>query len=95
MSSSSPILDNHIIVDEILHLNDQKEADAIEMRMSQISHEYDALLACDIVVPPFQLSTIPQFSQLEVKTKLIATKTKKTAPDPSGDVLPKIFLTLC
>ena len=58
-------------------------------RMSKISQEYDALLACDIQIPPFELSNIPQFSQLEVKKKLLATKTNKASP--SGDVPPKII----
>ena len=58
MSSSSPNLDNPIIVDEIMHLNDQEQDDAT-MRMSKISQEYDALLVCDIQIPPFELSTIP------------------------------------
>ena len=89
MSSANPNIDHNIIVDEIMHLNDQEQANAIAKRMSQISQEYDALIASDIQVPPFELSSIPQFSQLQVKQKLLATKTNKASPQ--GDVPPKII----
>ena len=75
MCSSDPSLENHIIVDEIMHLTDQEQADAIAKRMALISQEFDALRECDIKVPPFEQSTIPQFSRLDVKNKLLGIKT--------------------
>ena len=57
--------------------------------MAKISQEYNALNACDLQVPPFDSSTIPQFTQVEVKNKLLGTKTNKAAPP--GDVPPKII----
>ena len=89
MSSPNPHLDNKIVVEEIMHLTDQEQADAIAKRMAKISQEYNALNACDLQVPPFDSSTIPQFSQVEVKNKLLGTKTNKAAPP--GDVPPKII----
>ena len=89
MSSDNPNKDNNIIVEEIMHLNDQQQANAIARRMSEISQEYDALITSDIQVPHFELSSIPQFSQLQVKQKLLAIKTSKATPQ--GDIPPKII----
>ena len=89
MCSEDQQKSEQIVVEEIMHLSDQEQADAIAERMAKISQEYPPLNKCDIQIPDFETTSIPQFSQLEVKKKLKQTKTNKAVPP--GDIPPQII----
>ena len=76
-------------VDEISHLSDQDQAEAIADSFSSISNEYESVKKDDITVPPFSDSSIPQFKPHQIRKYLQKIKTNKsTAP---GDIPAKII----
>ena len=81
--------DDQIIVEEIMHLSDQDQANVIAERMAQISQEFEPLKECDIKVPDFDTTDIPQFSHLKVKEKLAKVNTNKSVPP--GDIPPVVI----
>ena len=54
-------------VDEISHLSDQDQAEAIADSFSAISNEYQPIQKDDICIPSFSQSSIPQLSLMKLK----------------------------
>ena len=76
-------------VDEISHLSDKDQAEAIADSFSAISNEYEPVKKDDIKIPPFSSSDIPQIKTCQVRKYLQNIKTNKsTAP---GDIPAKII----
>ena len=76
-------------VDEINHLNDQDQAEAIADSFSSISNEYDPVSREQITIPQFPMSSIPQFKPHTIRKYLQNIKTNKsTAP---GDIPARII----
>ena len=76
-------------VDEISHLPDQAQSEAIADSFSAISNEYESIKRDDISIPPFCQSSIPKFKPHEIRKYLQNIKTNKsTAP---GDIPAKII----
>ena len=76
-------------VDEISHLSDQAQAEAIADSFSAISNEYESIKRDDISIPPFCQSSVPKFKPHEIRKYLQNIKTNKsTAP---GDIPAKII----
>ena len=76
-------------VDEINHLSDQEQAEAIADSFSAISNEYKPVNKDDIKIPAFTSSEIPQFKPHQVKKYLQNLKTNtSTAP---GDIPAKVI----
>ena len=57
-------------VDEISHLPDQNQAEAIADSFSAISNEYDPVNTDDIKIPLFTKSSIPQFKPETIRKYL-------------------------
>ena len=71
-------------VEEIAHLSDKDQAEAIADAFSNISNQYDPIKTDQIDIPSFPSSSIPVISLQTVKGYLQQIKTKKaTAP---GDI---------
>ena len=80
---------NLVQVEEISHLSDEKQAEAIADSFSAISNEYESVKRDQINIPPFCESSIPQFKPYQIKKYLQAIKTNKsTAP---GDIPAKVI----
>ena len=78
-----------ITVQEIEHLSNEEQAEAIADSFSAISHRYQPIDRSQITVPPFSPKSIPQFTLAQVRKCLSKIKTNKsTAP---GDIPPKII----
>ena len=76
-------------VDEINHLNDQDQAEAIADSFSSIRNEYDPVSREQITIPQFPKSSIPQFKPHTIRKYLQNIKTNKsTAP---GDIPARII----
>ena len=76
-------------VDEISHLPDQEQAEAIASSFSSISNEYDPVNREEIQLASFCSSEVPQFKPYQVRRYLDKIKTNKsTAP---GDIPAKII----
>ena len=84
-------------VDEISHLNDEDQAEAIADSFSSISNEYEPVRKDDIVIPPFEKSSIPQYKPHMIRKYLQNIKTNKsTAPgDIPAKVIKEFALFLC
>ena len=79
----------NVEVDEISHLPQESQAEAIADSFSAISNEYEKINKDEIVIPPFNQSSIPQFKPHKVMKYLRNIKTNKsTAP---GDIPPRII----
>ena len=61
---------NVVQVDEISHLSDQEQAEAIADSFSEISNEYEHVKKDDIFIPPFSKSAIPQFTPQTIRKYL-------------------------
>ena len=78
-----------ITVQEIEHLSNEEQAEAIADSFSAISHRYQPIDRSQITVPPFSPKSIPQFTLAQVRKCLSKIKTNKsTAP---CDIPPKII----
>ena len=77
-----------VVVESIKHLNVQEQAEAIADKFSKVSQEYDPLKKEDIIVPEFDVKTVPSFSPLDVQKNLEKIKTNKSVPP--GDIPPKL-----
>ena len=76
-------------VDEISHMADQDQTEAIADSFSSISNEYEPVKKDEIRIPPFPKSSIPQFKPHIIRKYLQKIKTNKsTAP---GDIPAKII----
>ena len=71
-------------VEEINHLTDAEQAEAIVDSFNKISKEYEEVNAEDIKIPPISAESIPEFSPLQIKKYLERIKTNKAAL--SGDI---------
>ena len=79
----------NIQVDEISHLSDQDQAEAIADSFSAISNEYEAINKDDIKIPSFPQSSIPHFKPHIILKYLKNIKTgKSTSP---GDIPARII----
>ena len=54
-------------VDEIAHLTDQDQAEAIAEHINKISMEYEEVKENDINIPEFSPDTIPSFKPWQIK----------------------------
>ena len=76
-------------VDEINHLSDRDQAEAIADSFSAISNEYQPVSREDIKIPSFTSSDIPQFEPHQIQKYLQNIKVNKaTAP---GDIPARII----
>ena len=84
-------------VDEISHMNEQDQAEAIADRFSAISNEYDPVKKDEINIPEFTESSIPKINPFQVRTHLQKIKTNKsTAPgDIPAKVIKEFAMFLC
>ena len=84
-------------VDEISHLHDQEQAEAIADSFSSISNEYEPVKKDDIKIPHFSKSSIPHFKPHIVRRYLQNIKTNKsTAPgDIPAKIIKEFSLFLC
>ena len=73
---------------EIENLSDQDQADKIAEYFCAVREKFDPLKTCDILIPPFEDNTIPQFSEADVRERLAAINPKKSVP--SEDIPPKL-----
>ena len=79
----------NIHVDEISHLSEQSQAEAIADSFSAVSNEYEPINKDEIKTKPFPASSIPQFKPHIVMKYLKNIKTdKSTAP---GDIPARII----
>ena len=67
-----------ISVEEINHLPEDQQAEAIADNLSAVSSEYDPLKTEDIQFLPIPDDSFPQFSSLEIQQHLESIKTKKS-----------------
>lgn len=83
---------NIVDVEEISHLSNKAQAEAIADSFSKISNEYDPIKKENIEIPPFKKTDVPKISHHKVKQHLQQIKTNKaTVP---GDVPAKIIKEL-
>ena len=76
-------------VDEISHLSDKEQAEAIADSFSAISNEYEEVKKENINIPSFSTSDIPQYTPRQVRKYLQSLKTNKsTAP---GDIPARVI----
>ena len=87
----------NVQVDEICHLSDEAQAEAIADSLSAISNEYQEIKKDDISIPPFSASSIPQIRPHIVRRYLKNIKTNKsTAPgDIPARIIKEYALFLC
>ena len=86
-----------IQVDEISHMTDTEQAEAIADSFSEISNEYEPVDKSDIKIPPFNNSSVPQFKPYQIRKYLQGIKTNKsTAPgDIPARIIKDFSLFLC
>ena len=79
----------NIQVDEISHMSNKDQAEAIADSFSAISNQYEEIQKENIKIPPFSKSDIPQLAPNQVIKYLRSIKTNKsTAP---GDIPAKVI----
>ena len=78
-----------IVVGNIKDLSVVEQAELIADKFAQISQEYEKLKTEDILIPQYDESEIPQFTEEQVKDVLSAMDPKKSSV--KGDVPGKIF----
>ena len=81
-----------ITVEEINHLSDAEQAEAIADGLSAISNEFSPLQTEDIVFPPIPDGSTPQLSLVEIQRYLENIKTNKSTV--MGDI-PAIIIKEC
>ena len=88
---------NVVQVDEISHMSDQDQAEAIADSFSAISNEYETIKKDDISIPHFTKSSIPHLKPHIIRKYLQTIKTNKsTAPgDIPAKILKEFALFLC
>jgi hypothetical protein len=92
-----PTKSDLVQVDEISHMTDEDQAEAIADSFSSISNEYEPVKKDDIKVPEFSRSSIPQFKPAFIRKYLEKIKTNKsTAPgDIPARIIKDFALFLC
>ena len=83
------IKSNPVQVEEISHLSDKEQAEAIADSFSTVSNEYDPIQRDKISIPPFSHSSIPQYKPYQIRKYLQSIKTNKSTPP--GDIPAKII----
>ena len=78
-----------VIVESIKHLSDEEQAEIIADKFASVSQEYQPLNKDDITIPDFCESSVPTFTPLQVKEKLLKVKTNKSVPP--DDIPPKLI----
>ena len=78
--------------EEIEHLSDQEQANKIAKHFCAVREKFEPLRKSDIVIPPFDEDTIPQFSEEYIRKKLMEINPRKSVP--TGDIPPKL-IKLC
>ena len=92
ISSIDQVKDEKTVVDDIAHLSDEEQAEAIARQFASIQNEYDPLNSEDIKFPSFLESEIPQFHVSEVWQILTKLQTNKaTVPGDFPAKLIKLF----
>ena len=76
---------------EIEMLTDQGQAEKNADRFWSVRQQFDAVNPNEIKIPKYDISSIPQFTHMEVMLKLKAINPKKAVPE--GDIPPKILKT--
>ena len=76
-------------VDEINHMNDEEQVEAIATSFSTISNEYEPINRKEINIPPHNPSTIPQFKPYQIRRHLEKIKANKSTA--KGDIPAKII----
>ena len=85
-------MNDQVNIDEISHLPDQEQAEAIAEKFSSIPNQYDPLNSDDISVPTFSEKDVPQFHPSQVWLLLTQLKTNKaTVPGDFPAKLIKMF----
>ena len=85
-------MNDQINIDEISHLPNQEQAEAIAEKFSSIPNQYDPLNSDDISVPTFSEKDVPQFHPSQVWLLLTQLKTNKaTVPGDFPAKLIKMF----
>ena len=74
-------------------LNDQEQAEKITNYFCAVRQQFDAVNPSEIMIPKYDIDTIPQFTRIEVMSQLKAINPKKAVPE--GDIPPKILKTFC
>ena len=75
--------------EEVDHLEDQQQADALVEHFSSVRCKFDALNTYDVPIPHFEEKSVPHFSESHVQDALKGIKTKKAVPP--GDIPPYIL----
>ena len=78
-----------IEVESIKEMSDEKQAELIADKFSEVSLEYDSLTTEGLVIPYFEEKDIPQFTVREVEDVLKEMDSKKSSVN--GDIPAKIF----
>ena len=78
-----------IIIEELKNLSSQDQADKIAENFSKISQEYDPLQEKDIIIPEYDISSVPNFHPSDVENNFLKIKTNKSVPE--GDIPPKLI----
>ena len=92
LSSYDQLKNDQPIVEEISHLSDQEQCEAIAQKFSSIPNEYAALSTDDVHVPQFHANDVPQFNPAQVWLSLSRLDVNKATVD--GDFparLTKLF----
>ena len=76
-------------VDEINHMNDEEQVEAIATSFSTISNEYEPINRKEINIPPHNPSTLPQFKPYQIRRHLEKIKANKSTA--KGDIPAKII----
>ena len=79
---------SHINIDEINHLTDQEQSEAIAEKFVSIPNLYEKLKSEDIDIPEFKVEDIPQFGPSKIWRLLNKLKTNKATVE--GDFPPKL-----
>ena len=78
-----------VMVDEISHLDNAQQGEAIADSLSEISNIYTSLQTKDISFQPIPEGSYPQFTQLEIRRYIENIKTKKSTV--LGDIPARII----
>ena len=75
--------------DEISHLSDEEQVEAIATQFASIQNEYEEIKESEIEIPEFDKNSIPQFSPSEVWFALSGIATNRSTV--SGDIPAKVL----
>ena len=78
-----------LVCSKLENLTDQEQAEKIADHFCSVRQQFDAVDPNEIVIPKYDINTIPQFTHMEVKLKLKEINPKKAVPE--GDIPPKLL----